>query len=79
MYNMYKYFLNPRQLQRSFSHIGQKFHNKGRMYKKTNYNHRDFILNSFGKTIIFVGITGIIINSADKDTLAAVVRAGQRR
>ena len=49
------------------------------MYKKTNYNHRNFILNSFGKTIIFVGITGIIINSADKDTLAAVARAGQRR
>ena len=66
---MYKYFLNPRQLQRSFSHIGQKFHNRGRMASSP----------LFGKTILFVGITGIIINSADKDTLAAVARAGQRR
>ena len=76
---MYKYFLNTRQLQRSFSHIGPKFHNKGRMYKKTQRNHSGTTLNFFGKTIIFIGITGIIINSADKNTLAAVVRAGQRR
>ena len=70
---MYKYFLNPRQLQRSFSHIGPKFHNKGRMYK--NYSGTTL----FGKTIIFIGITGIIINFTDKNTLAAIVRAGQRR
>ena len=76
---MYKYFLNPRQLQRSFSHIGPKFHNKGRMYKKTQWNNSGPTLNLFGKTILFIGITGIIINSADKDTLAAVARAGQRR
>ena len=69
MYNMYKYFLNTRQLQRSFSHIGPKFHNRGRMGRSP----------LFAKTIIFVGITGIIIKSADRDTLAAVVRAGQRR
>jgi len=76
---MYKYFLNPRQLQRSFSHIGPKFHNKGRMYKKTQWNNSGHTLNLFGKTIVFLGITGIIINSADKDTLVAVARAGQRR
>ena len=76
---MYKYFLNPRQLQRSFSHIGPKFHNKGRMYKKTQWNHSDHTLNLFGKTILFIGITGIIINSADKNTLDAVARVGQRR
>ena len=76
---MYKYFLNPRQLQRSFSHIGPKFHNKGRMYKKTQWNNSGPTLNLFGKTIVFLGITGIIINSADKDTLVAVARAGQRR
>ena len=76
---MYKYFLNPRQLQRSFSHIGPKFHNKGRMYKKTKWNHSDHTLNLFGKTILFIGITGIIINSADKNTLYAVARVGQRR
>ena len=72
---MYKYFLNPRQLQRSFSHIGPKFHNKGRMYTKRNNSGHTL----FGKTIVFLGITGIIINSADKDTLVAVARAGQRR
>lgn len=76
---MYKYFLNPRQLRRSFSHIGPKFHNKGRMYKKTKWNHSDHTLNLFGKTILFIGITGIIINSADKNTLDAVARVGQRR
>ena len=76
---MYKYFLNPRQLQRSFSHIGPKFHNKGRMYKKTQWNNSGPTLNLFGKTIVFLGITSIIINSADKDTLVAVARAGQRR
>ena len=76
---MYKYFLNPRQLQRSFSHIGPKFHNKGRIYKKTKWNHSDHTLNLFGKTILFIGITGIIINSADKNTLDAVARVGQRR
>ena len=70
---MYKYFLNPRTLQRSFSNICPKFHNKGKMCRK----HSDHTL--FGKTILFIGITGIIINSADKNTLAAVVRAGQRR
>ena len=74
---MYKYFLNPRQLQRSFSHIGPKFHNKGRIYKKTKWNNSAHIL--FGKTIVFLGITGIIINSADKNTLDAVARVGQRR
>ena len=74
MYNMYKYFLNTRQLQRSFSHIGPKFHNRGRM--GTPLKNKPMW---FGKTILFVGITGIIIKSADRDTLAAVVRAGQRR
>jgi hypothetical protein len=49
------------------------------MYKKTQWNHSGHTLNFFGKSIIFLGITGIIINSADKDTLAAVARAGQRR
>jgi len=76
---MYKFFLNSRKVQRSFSHIGPKFHNQGRMYKKTKWNHSEHTLNLFGKTILFLGITGIIINSADKDTLAAVTRAGQRR
>ena len=70
---MNKIFLNPRQLQRSFSHIGPKFHNKGKMHK----NHSGYTL--FGKTIIFIGITGIIINYADKNTLDAVARVGQRR
>ena len=79
MYYMYKYFLDPRQLRRSFSHIGPQFHNKGKMYKKTEWNHSGPTFNFFGKSIIFFGITGIIINYADKDTLAAVARAGQRR
>ena len=72
---MYKYLFNPRRIQRSFSHIGPKFHNRGRMVWK----HNGCPLNLFGKTIVFIGITGIIINSADKDTLAAVVASGQRR
>ena len=58
MYYMYKYFFDPRKLQRSFSHIGPQFHNKGRMY------HSKYTL--FEKTITFIGITGIIINFADK-------------
>jgi len=49
------------------------------MYKKTKWNHSDHTLNLFGKTILFIGITGIIINSADKNTLDAVARVGQRR
>jgi hypothetical protein len=43
------------------------------------WKHNGCPLNLFGKTIVLIGITGIIINSADKDTLAAVARAGQRR
>ena len=68
---MYKYLFNPRRIQRSFSHIGPKFHNRGRRVWKHD--------GCLGKTIVFIGITGVIINSADKDTLAAVARAGQRR
>jgi len=49
------------------------------MYKKTQWNHYGTTLNFFGKSIVFLGITGIIINSADKNTLDAVARVGQRR
>ena len=79
MYYMYKYFLDPRQLRRSFSHIGPQFHNKGQMYKKTEWNHSGPTLNFFGKSIIFFGITGIITVYADKDRLAAGSGSGPRR
>ncbi len=75
MYYMYKYFFDPRKLQRSFSHIGPHFHNKRQMYKKRKHSGPNF----FGKSIFFFAITGIIFNYADKDTLDAVARAGQRR
>jgi hypothetical protein len=60
---MYKYFLNPRQVRRSFSHIGPRFHNKGKIGQK--WNHSGCPLNFFGKSIVFLGSIGIIINSAD--------------
>ena len=49
------------------------------MYKKTEWKHSGPTFNFFGKSIFFFAITGIIFNYADKDTLAAVARAGQRR
>ena len=72
---MYKYLFNSRRIQRSFSHIGPKFHNRG----KRVWKHNGCPLNLFGKTIVFIGTTGVIINLADKDTLAALADSVLRR
>ena len=60
---MYKYFFNPKKLQRSFSHIGPRFHNRKQMF--TQWKHSGCPFNFFGKSFIFLGGVGIIINSVD--------------